>query len=70
MKHLHLLRWYIKKQIRRMVDASIYDFNESRERLKRQEDDPMLAVWIRCAACGKYYENYRAVCSSCGRKYD
>lgn len=62
--------WYLKKQLGRMFGFIAYDYKESRDRLKKSEDDPMLAVWTRCSNCGKPYENYRVECSKCGRRYD
>lgn len=63
-------KWYVLKESRRIIDMVKGDIDESIDRLKKSEDDPMLAVWTRCARCGHPYENYLIACSRCGRKYD
>jgi len=60
---------YLLRELSRIKHFVESDVQQSRDKLRQQQDDPMLAVWNRCP-CGKEYENQRVTCSVCGRQYD
>lgn len=62
--------WFISVEVKRIASTVSSEVKESVDRLRKQERDPMFAIWTKCAKCGTPYENFRATCSKCGRKYD